>query len=166
MTQAAPREDPLASPSILISLLLWYFRQGWLSILSVPLFLFLAYGIYTSITGGLIIFIALERATNAVFGTLLAMGLVWIFVLIASMPLDLYIMLLIGIPWTWRPPRADKVPITLAATVGILILFAGLAELVFIGDAKVIAWIADRNPCATARASITGNIVPSPGDCD
>jgi len=164
MIKAAPREDPLADPPIFIWLW-WYFTQGWLSILTIPLFLFLAFGTYISLKHGFIIFIALVRVTNAVFGhggAALAIGFSWI---LAWLPLAFYFSLLKHIPGAWlRRDVNMKMPAKLGMTVGILILFTGLAELVFMGDSKVISWIADRNPCASARVGIIGEVPPSP-DC-
>jgi hypothetical protein len=164
MTQPPVEEDPLASPPIFVWLP-WYFTRRWLSILTVPLFFFLAYGTYTSARGGFVLFLAFVKVSGAVFGvggTFLAASLGWI---PAGAPLVFYYTLLKNIPGIWLRRDVSMRVTKLGVTVGILILYTGLAELVFIGGPNVIARIADRNPCASARAGITGDVPPPPG-CD
>jgi hypothetical protein len=157
-------EDPLASPSLSVWLP-WYFRRSWASILTVPLFFFLAYGAYISAKGGVFLFLAFVTASGAVFGfsgAFLAVCVGWI---PALAPLVFYYTLLKNIPGTWlRRDVKMKAAAKFAVTVGMLILFTGLAELVFVVSPHAIAWIADRDPCASLRAGITGS-VPPPQDC-
>jgi hypothetical protein len=134
-------------------------------ILKVPLFLVLGWGVYYSGKAGWVLFTALVRASGAVFGAgggFLAAVIGWIPTLL---PLFLYYSLLKNIPGTWLR-RDDNMTTAgrLGWTVGILVLFIVLAELTFIGDAKLVAFIADRNPCAAFRAGVTGD-VPLPRDC-
>jgi hypothetical protein len=165
MAQAPLAEDPLASPTTLVWLP-WYFRQRWLSILTVPLFFLLVYGACGSAVGGFILLLAFVRSTGAVFGrgwAYLAATFGWI---PAALPAALYYSLLKNIPGTWlRRDVKAGVAAKLGLTLGVLVLFVGLSELFFIYAPKGIAWIADRNPCASAPAGVTGNIVPFEAGC-
>jgi hypothetical protein len=99
----------------------------------VPLLLLLAYGAYVSAKSGIALFLALIKASSAVFGVgagFLATGLGWI---PAMAPVTFYYTLLKNIPGTWlRTDFNMNVVGRFATTVGVIVLFMGLAELVLI----------------------------------
>ena len=163
--EASRREyDPVASPSARICVL-WYFRRGWLTLLTIPLFVLLLTAFCESIIDGAEIVIALIRASDAVMGfvgAFIAVSFGWI---LAFLPLAFYYGLLRNVPGLWL--RRD---VTIGAiwkfalTVGMLILFIGLGDVVAFMNYHAVGWIADRNPCAAFKAGVIGSIPPPP-DC-
>jgi hypothetical protein len=163
MSQPTLPEDSPASPPIAIWFA-WYFKRGILSILTVPLVLFLVFGFFESIWAGFIYLMAFIRASGAVFGVFgpfaYLLGCVPAFA-----PAILYSYLLRNLPGVWlRRDVTTKSYAKFAVTLGMLILFTGSAELIGKANSYAIAWIADRNPCAAYKAGITGDIPPGP-DC-
>lgn len=164
MSQPTLPEDPLASPRIAIWLP-WYFKRGSLSILTVPVFLFLAWGLFHLIWAGVIYSLALTRVSGAVFGRVVG-SVIWAFAwLPAFAPAILYYSLLKNLPGVWlRRDLTTKAYAKLGVTVGMIILFVGAAEAITKANSYAIGWIADRDPCASYKAGVTGSILPK-SDC-
>lgn len=144
---------------------IWYFNRGWLSLLTVPLFLFLLAGAIDCIVGGVEMLIALLRASDAVLGfpgLLLASLFGWILLLLPSF---FYYSLLRNIPLVWL--KRDVILSSgwrLALTIGMLVLFVGIGDGIYFADYHLVGWIADLNPCAAFKAGVIGSIPPPP-DC-
>jgi len=164
MSQPTLPGGSLASPGIAIWLP-WYFKRGSLSLLTIPVFLFLAWGFFDLIWAGIIYFLALTRASGAVFGNVATFA-AWSFAWIpAFAPAILYYSLLKNLPGVWlRRDVTSKSYAKLGVTVGMLILLVGAAEAITKANSYAIAWIADRDPCSAYRAGVTGNILPK-SDC-
>lgn len=137
----------------------WYFKRGALTLLTAPLFLFLAFCIVTSAFGAALQEVALLRASHAVFG-ILGGGIAFLFGWIPiALPPILYFSLVKAFPTLWLRPDAS-VRQRVAWSLLVLILLPLLAFLVFHGVASGIGWIADHDPCSAIGAGITGSRPP------
>ena len=144
-------------PSIWIP---WYFTRGAMTLLTVPLFIFLSLAFLGSAVSALFQALAFLHATHAAFGVLsvlLAAVFVW-FPLI--LPPILFYSLLKNLPGLWlRPdaPRRHK----LVMSVVVLLGLSFAASIIQKGTGLGIGWIADRNPCAASKAGVIGSKVPA-----
>jgi hypothetical protein len=137
----------------------WYFKRGALTILTVPLFLFLVYCIAVSAFGAVIQGLALLRASYAVFGFIGAFILVSVGWVPVILPPVLYYSLIKNLPGIWlRPDAARRAKIF--SSLAVLVLLPLVASLVYHGVAWGIGWIADRDPCAAFSAGVTGSKPP------
>jgi len=160
MKRATVIEDPMASPPLSV----WgprYFSRGWLSILTIPVFLLLIFATYSSAAAGIILWLAFGRAKYAVYGSIigyLAFICLWP---LALLPAFLCYSLLKNTPGLWLRHDVQMRTITkLLLTVGLLILLLALAQLLTTGESAAVAWVADRNPCAALDAGVTGSRPP------
>lgn len=139
----------------------WWFSRSWLSIFTIPLFLFRITATYSSAKGGIILWLAFGRVTYAVYGGVagyLAFSTLWP---LALLPACLCYSLLKNTPGLWRRRDVQMRTITkLLLTAGSLILLLALAQFLTAGESAAVAWAADQNPCAAANAGVTGNQLP------
>jgi hypothetical protein len=137
----------------------WYFRRGVLTIITCPLFLFLAYCIAVSALGAAVQGLALLRATYAVFGFIgafLALSFGWVPVIL---PPVLYYSLVKNLPGLWlRPDASGRTKVL--SSLAVLVFLPLAAYLIYHGVALGIGWIADRDPCAAFAAGVTGSKPP------
>jgi hypothetical protein len=158
-----PQEDPFASPSISIWLP-WYFTQRALSALTIPLFIFLLAEWLECVWAGCIYYPAMVRASGAAFGGIAAFIAVLFAWIPAFAPAVIAYSLLPNVPGLWiRRDLTTRTSMKVGGILGMLILFFTIAEAISAGDRYAIRWIADRNPCASFKAGITGNIPPPQG---
>jgi hypothetical protein len=119
----------------------WYFRQGALTSLTAPLFVFLVFCIAVSAFGAAIQGLALVQASYAVFGAvgaLIAISFGWVPVI---MPPVLYYSLIKNLPGLWlRPDASRRAKIVSSFTV--LVLLPLGSYLVYHAVASGIGWIA------------------------
>lgn len=138
----------------------WYFSRGVLTIITIPLFLFLIYAIVVSIVGAVIQYIALLKVSWAVFGLL---GRILFFIggwIPIIIPPSLYYSILKNLPGLWiRQDASQKAKV--GWTVIILFAFPLSATLLYRGIGWGIGWIADRDSCAAFTVGVTGSIPPS-----
>lgn len=138
----------------------WYFTRGAAAVITIPLFLLFAYAAVVSAVAAVTQFIALARATHAVWGWL---GLVvvllgaWIPLII---PPSLYYSVLKNIPGLWIRRDASNA-MKGGVSIALIIVFPLIAYLISHAITLGIGWVADRDPCASARAGVTGSIVPT-----
>jgi len=138
----------------------WYFSRGALTIITMPLFLFLLYAIIVSILGAITQFLALAKVSWAVLGTFGVLIVVcggWIPIII---PPVLYYSLVKNLPGLWiRSGPSWKAKMTWSVVV--LVAFPLSAFLIYHGITWGIGWIADRDPCAAFAAGVTGSTLPT-----
>ena len=137
----------------------WYFKQGVLNFLTIPLLFFLVYCIIVSALGSVIQGLALLRASHAIFGIVGSLIVIFFGLLPVIMPPILYYSLIRGLPGPWLLSdisRRYKIFYSLAVLV-----FLPLGA--YISSHAVswgISWIADRDPCAAFAAGVTGSKPP------
>lgn len=111
---------------------------------------------------GLLDFIALARAATAVWGKVWGIGFTVCAWPVVIIPFALAYGLLKGFPTLWlRPDARTRDRILYSVLISVVLLLA--SDLVQRGIGRGIGWIADRNPCASQAAGVTGSRVP--GDC-
>jgi len=137
----------------------WYFRQGALTLVTAPLFLFLVYCIAISAFGAVIQGLALLRASNAVFGFIGAIITVSFGSIPVILPPSLYYSLMKNLPGLWLRPDASRLA-KIFMSIAVIALFPLTAYLIYHGVAWGIGWIADLDPCATFSAGVTGSKPP------
>jgi len=138
----------------------WYFTRGVATLITAPLFVLFVFALAVSVVGAILQFIALARVTWAVWGwfgaTLVLLG-AWIPIII---PPSLYFSLLKSFPGLWIR-RDASTPMKLAGSVFVIVVFPLIAYVTYKAISLGIGWIADRDPCASLEAGVTGSIVPS-----
>lgn len=159
-----PQEDP--SPAHRYRFGYRGISRSALSVLTIPLFIFLLaeWLRLECVWVGSIYYPAMVRASEAAFGgiaALIAALFAWIPAFASAV---LLYSLLRNIPGVWiRRDVAVSASTKIGAMIGMSILFLAIAEAISAGDRYAIRWIADRNPCASFKAGITGSIPPPQG---
>lgn len=137
----------------------WYFKRGLLTILTVPLFLFLVYAIAVSALGVVVQGYALLRVSGAVFGFVGAFIAISVGLIPIILPPVLYYSLAKNLPGLWlRPDTSRRAKILMSLAV--LILLPLGAYLIHHAVSFSITWIADHDPCAAYAAGVTGSKPP------
>ena len=139
----------------------WYFRQGFWSILTIPVFVVLA-SLFVISLGNL-------HKNLHLFGRY--MDRLWIVGIIAILfffyivalfilgPPVLYVWLMHTLPEIWSD-LGKTVPRRIKATVLATVLVMFAAWVMHVGSVWAIGWVADHNPCAAYKAGVTGSIPP------
>ena len=138
----------------------WYFTRSLANVITIPLFLLFVSAVAVSAVGAIFQFIALARATWAVWGwlgaALVLLG-AWIPIVI---PPSMYFSLLKSFPGLWIRRDASNA-MKFAGSVFVIVVFPLIAYVTYHLITLGIGWIADRNPCASVEAGVTGSIVPT-----
>jgi hypothetical protein len=137
----------------------WYFRQGALTLVTAPLFLFLVYCIAISAFGAVIQGLALLRASYAVFGFIgafIAASFGWVPVIL---PPILYYSLMKNLPGLWLRPDTSRLA-KMAFSLAVIVLLPLAAYVIYHSVGWGIGWVADRDPCAAFSAGVTGSKPP------
>ena len=152
-------EETLTNASRASVWIRWYFKRGAFTLLTAPLLVFLAYCVAVSTLGAYVHGVALLRASYAIFGFIgafIAASVGWIPVIA---PPILYYSLVKNLPGVWlRSDATTREKIVSSALV--LILFPLSAYLTYHAVTWGIGWIADRDPCASFAAGVTGSQLP------
>jgi hypothetical protein len=155
-TPLALARTPRWSTPLLIS---WYFKQGFFTLLTVPLLLCLVYGLAVSTLSAVAYGLALLRASYAIFGFLglciaLAVGGIPLI-----LPPVLYGSLVKHVPRVWLRPDASRcLKIVLSLTVLIVLPLGAYCIYQAVGCS--IHWITARDPCAAYTAGLAGSTPP------
>jgi hypothetical protein len=137
----------------------WYFTRGVLTVVTLPLFLLLAYSVASASLGALLQWLGAVRVTWAVVGAVPALLVAFVVWIPAILPPALYYSLLKNLPGLWLRPEASTSG-KLALSAGVLIALPALAWLVSAALGSGIGWMADRDPCAAFAAGVTGSVRP------
>jgi len=152
-------ETVLANVSSAFVWIPWYFKRGALTVVTAPLLLYIVFCIAVSTVGAVVQGLSLLRASYAVFGIIgafIAISFGWIPVI---MPPVLYYSLIKNLPGLWlRPDASGRAKIL--SSLAVLVLLPLGAYLVYHVVAWSIGWIADRDPCASFSAGVTGSKPP------
>jgi hypothetical protein len=159
------QSDEKIGPKIEIgSAIAWYFRRGWLRLITIPLFLYLMLGLLLAVWTGVIQFFAGLRAVGLLVRLLTGLVVpdlfIWFFFPfpggILLIPVWLWYLLLKGTPELWSSPKrrpGARTAVWLSLFVGVQLI----AWFVHAGVSHGIGWIADRDPCLAIEAGLTGS---------
>jgi len=112
-----------------------------------------------SIINALFQSIALIKSLYAVLGW---PGVIFLYIellILIIIPILLYYYILIDIPKIWIKSNRGYI-VKLLCSLFDLIIVASIAGAISQGMGYGISWIADRNPCASLAAGVTGKIIP------
>lgn len=140
----------------------WYFKRGFFTFLTAPLFILIALSLATSIAGAVVQEISILRVTRAVFGVpvfLTAIFFGWIPVIL---PPAIMYSLIKNFPGLWLRPDTSKRQ-KLFGTLLVVVLLPLIAQIIYSVITFGIGWVADKNPCAAYRAGVIGSKLPT--DC-
>jgi hypothetical protein len=146
------------------SAIAWYFRRGWVRLVTIPLFLYLMFGLLLAVWTGLIQFYAGLKAIGLIARLLTGLVVPDLFIWllfpfpggILLIPVLLWYLLLRGTPALWSSPKrrpGTKIAVWLSLFVGVQLI----AWFIHSGVSHGIGWIADRDPCLAIEAGLTGS---------
>jgi hypothetical protein len=136
----------------------WYFAPRPLLVVTAPLALWLVYCIALSSFGAVVLWWSSARAAWAVGGFGGAALSVTFLAILYGFPPVAYVQLFGGIPATWQAagPASRK----LLISAGLLVAISVAASLGHLIGVRTVGWIADRDPCASFAAGVTGSRAP------
>jgi hypothetical protein len=141
--------------------IVWWFKRGTSSFLTIPVFLMLAAGTVLAFIQGGIQAIAYVKVTKAVWGWP-GLGACIFLCPFSLLTAGLMYWSAIGAPpAVLREDEPRSKSTSFFITLVLVVAFVASGELLNWVNGKAIGWIADRNPDAAYAAGVTGSIPPS-----